>query len=73
MGDKQNDVVIVNTKNNKENMKIHICNHILGNLLYTYVYKYTNLIQVKKTFMTRLFLFNIQNKNFHDIVVNLVQ
>ena len=24
MGDKQNDVVIVNTKNNKENMKMYI-------------------------------------------------
>ena len=28
VGDKNNDLVIVNTKNNKEYMKIHIRNHV---------------------------------------------
>ena len=41
MGDKQNDVVIFNTKNNKENMKIHIRNHVHEDSWYTYVHTYT--------------------------------
>ena len=28
MGDKQKNVVILNPKNNRENMKIHIPNHV---------------------------------------------
>ena len=42
MLDKQNDAVIVNTKNNKENMKIYIHNHVNSYLWYTYVHTYTN-------------------------------
>ena len=42
VGDKHNDVVIFNTKNNKENMKIHIRNHVRADSLYTCVHTYTN-------------------------------
>ena len=50
MGDKQNDVVIVNPKNNKENIKIHILNHVRADSWYTYVHTNTNQIQGKKEF-----------------------
>ena len=42
MGDKQNDVVIFNPKNNKENMKINIRNNVHVDSWYTYVHAYTN-------------------------------
>ena len=42
MGDKQYDVVIVNPKNNKENIKIHKRNHVRADSRYTYVHIYTN-------------------------------
>ena len=37
---------------------------------------YTNTItkyRAKKSFMTRLFIFNTQNKSFHDILIYLVK
>ena len=42
MVDKQNDVVISNPKNIKENMKIHIRNYVYTESLYTYVHTYNN-------------------------------
>ena len=42
MEDKQNDLVIVNPKNNKENMKMHIRNHVRADSWYRYVHIYTN-------------------------------
>ena len=41
MGDKYNGVVIVNTKNNKENLKIHMQNYVRTDSWYTYVHAYT--------------------------------
>ena len=40
--EKQNDVVIVNPKNIKENMKIYGRNHVCADSWYKYVHKYTN-------------------------------
>ena len=42
MGDKHNDVVIFNTKNNKENMKKHTRNHVRAYSWYTYLHTYNN-------------------------------
>ena len=42
MVDKKDDVDIVNTKNNKENMKINMRNHVCSDSLYIYVHTYNN-------------------------------
>ena len=70
---KQNDVVIVNPKNNKENMKIHIhipCTFIFIIHISTHIYK-VNTGQ-ETVFMAKLFLLNKQNKGFHDIFTYVV-
>ena len=57
MGGKHNDVVIVNPKSNKENMKIHIRNHVHENSWYTCVHTYNNQIQVKEDFYNEVISF----------------
>ena len=72
-GDKQYDAVIINTNNYKENMKQHIhlpftCKLIIH--ICTHIYVNTGK---ERVFMIKSFLFNIQKKSFHDIVISLVQ
>ena len=50
IGDKHNVVVIVNPKNNKENINRYIHNHVCAYSWYTYVHIYTNLIQDENEF-----------------------
>ena len=55
MGDKQNDAVIANTKNNKENMKIHV--HIPCTcrfMIHICTHTYTKKIQGKKAFYDKV-------------------
>ena len=42
MGDKQNDLVIVNPLKNKENTKLNIRNYVREDSWYTYVHTYNN-------------------------------
>ena len=71
-GGKHNNVVIVNPKNIKKHLKqiyatmyvqIHETN------MYTHILTKYN---TRKIFMTKLFLFNTQNKIFHDRLISLV-
>ena len=71
MGDKQNDAVIVNPKNNKENMKIHTRNHVHADI-HMHIYSLVKY-RARESFMMRSFIFDIQNKSFHDRVIYLVQ
>ena len=43
IGDKLNNVVIVNPKNNKGNMIIYIHKRLRADSLYTYAHTYTNI------------------------------
>ena len=71
MGDKQNDAVIVNPKNNKENMKTHTRNHVHADI-HMHIYSLVKY-RARESFMMRSFIFDIQNKSFHDRVIYLVQ
>ena len=53
MGDKQNDTVIFNTKNNKENMNRHIQNTYMQ-IHYTHIYLtyVLNKYRARKSFIT---------------------
>ena len=42
MGDKHNDIVIVNAKNNKKTLKDIYTDHVRADSLYTYLHTYTN-------------------------------
>ena len=78
-GDKQNDVVIVNPKQQGKHenkysptlmcrFMIHMCTHI-----YIYSTYILTKYRARKSFMTRSFIFNTQNKSFHDRIISLVQ
>ena len=72
MGDKKYNVVIINPRNYKENMKLHI--HIpctFTFMIHICTQIYINIGQ-ERVFMMKSFLFNIQNKSFHDRVISLV-
>ena len=71
-GDKQYNVVIINTNHYKEKMKLHIkvpctCNFRIH--IYTHIYINTGQ---ERVFMTKSFLFNIKNKSFHETVIYIV-
>ena len=72
-GYKQNDVVILNPNNYKENMKIHIqipctCKFMIH--ICTDIYA-LNTGQ-ENFFFIKSFIFNIQNNSFHYIVISIV-
>ena len=54
VGDKNNDLVIVNTKNNKEDTKIHIRNHVREDSWYTYVHTNTKYMHGNKEFYDKV-------------------
>ena len=66
-------------KVNKENMKINMRHRVLAFMIHicTHIYIYSTYILTKyrarNSFMMRSFLFNTQDKRFHDRVTSLVQ
>ena len=66
-------MVVINPNNYKENMKLHIhipCTCTFMIHIFTYIYVNTGQ---EIFFMTNSFLFDIQNKSFHDIIIYVVQ
>ena len=74
VGYKENDMVIFNPNNYKENMKVFMQKSMYLQIHYTHMY--TNILskhRARNSFMTDSFLFNIKNKSFRYRVISLVQ